>query len=170
MCSETASPPTAAAWWATEAPVLPFLETVLTEGFKAGKRPLNVTLREAVEPGIPLLPGSVVPGSQRRRHTWKEMSDIGPAADFRGRGVGHLAVMKEGLLISQPILPIQVPGLSCAQGLLGRAAPRVVFALRLLAVWGSSFKRILRFRGQAVLWLLLRKHEGNLPSSYLFNY
>ena len=89
MCSETASPPTAAAWWATEAPVLPFLETVLTEGFKAGKRPLNVTLREAVEPGIPLLPGSVVPGSQRRRHTWKEMSDIGPAADFRGRGVGQ---------------------------------------------------------------------------------
>lgn len=67
------------------------------------------------------------------------MSDVGPAADFRGRGVGHLAVMKAGLLISRPVLPTQVPGLSRAQGLLGRAAPRVVFALRLLAVWGSSF-------------------------------
>ena len=101
---------------------------------------------------------------------WKEMSDIGPAADFRGRGVGHLAVMKAGLLISRPVLPTQVPGLSRAQGLLGTAPPRVVFALRLLAVWGSSFKRIFRCWGQAVPWLLLRKHEGNLPSSYLFNY
>lgn len=73
-----------------------------------------------------------------------------------GVAVGLLVSMMEGLLpvfpfpvlfpgvsvmspMGLPVLPAQVPGLSPARGRSGRVAPGTASALRLLAVWGSSF-------------------------------
>lgn len=115
--------------WAAEAPVPPFLETVLTEGFKAGKRPLSVTLSEATGPAPRSRPAQQCPAAVKMREGLLPVVSL-PELFPR------MSVMS---ILSLSVLPTRVPGLSPVQGLLGRAAPRMVFALRLLAIWDSSF-------------------------------
>ena len=76
------------------------------EGFKTGKLPLNIMLREeAMGLGMPLPPSSGVPGSQDpgRRGERRQMSVQWPTS---GAAVGLLvSMMKEGLL---PVFPFPV--------------------------------------------------------------
>lgn len=74
--------------WAAEAPVPPFLETVLTEGFKAGKRPLSVTLSEATGPASRSRPAQQCLAPQTQAHAEGAAAVPGRGQDAGGAAPG----------------------------------------------------------------------------------